>query len=89
MYLMDFRFEDDIFYTKFYGLPLSFLSGKPQMQRISNHKLPIAENLLNQNFKMDEPNAVWATDSNMRTELCIKALENAVRWHKTDFQVTI
>jgi putative transposase len=24
----------------------------------------------------------WATDSNMRTELCIKALENAVRRHK-------
>jgi putative transposase len=78
----------------------------------SNHKLPVTENLLNQNFKTDKPNAVWvtdisyiytyegwlylamikdiftkeivgwATDSNMRTELCIKALENAVRRHK-------
>jgi len=78
----------------------------------SNHKLPVAENLLNQHFKTDKPNAVWvtdisyiytyegwlylamvkdiftkeivgwATDSNMRTELCIKALENAVGRHK-------
>ncbi|MDD4402696.1 MAG: DDE-type integrase/transposase/recombinase [Desulfitobacteriaceae bacterium] len=77
----------------------------------SNHKLPVAENLLNHNFTTDRPSAVWvtdisyiytfegwylatvkdiftkeivgwATDNNMRKELCIKALENAVRRHK-------
>lgn len=78
----------------------------------SNHKLPVAENILNQNFKADKPGAVWvadisyiatregwlylatvkdiftkeivgyATADNMRTELCIKALENAIMRHK-------
>jgi putative transposase len=28
----------------------------------SNHNLPKAPNLLNQNFKVDKPNAVWVTD---------------------------
>ncbi len=28
----------------------------------SNHKLPVAENLLNQNFNIDKPAAVWVTD---------------------------
>ena len=74
----------------------------------SNHKLPVAENILNQNFKVDKPGVVWVTDisyintyegwlylstvkdiftkeivgwataDNMRTELCIKALSNAI-----------
>lgn len=78
----------------------------------SNHKLPVAENLLNQNFKTDRPGAVWVTDisyidtlegwlylatvkdiftkeivgwataDNMKTELCIKALESAVMRHR-------
>ncbi|HEY9059523.1 MAG TPA: IS3 family transposase [Pseudobacteroides sp.] len=78
----------------------------------SNHKLPVAENILNQNFNVDKPGAVWvtdisyigtdegwlylatvkdiftkeivgwATDSNMKTELCIRALNNAVMRHK-------
>jgi len=75
----------------------------------SNHKLPVAENLLNQNFNVDKPAAVWVTDisyigtnagwlylatvkdiftkeivgwataENMKTDLCIKALNNAVQ----------
>lgn len=28
----------------------------------SNHKLPVAENLLNQDFNIDKPNTVWVTD---------------------------
>lgn len=78
----------------------------------SNHKLPVAENILNQNLKVDRPGAVWvtdisyigtnqgwlylstvkdvftkeivgwATDDNMRTELCIRALNNAIMRHK-------
>lgn len=28
----------------------------------SKHNLPVAENLLNQNFKVDKPNAVWVCD---------------------------
>jgi putative transposase len=78
----------------------------------SNHKLPVAENILNQNFKTERPGAVWvtdisyigtkegwlylatvkdiftkeivgwATDDNMKTELCIRALNNAVKMHK-------
>lgn len=28
----------------------------------SNHQLPVAENLLNQNFKTDRPATVWVTD---------------------------
>lgn len=28
----------------------------------SNHNLPKAPNLLNQNFQVDRPNAVWVTD---------------------------
>lgn len=28
----------------------------------SNHRLPVAENLLNQNFTVMEPNQVWVTD---------------------------
>lgn len=78
----------------------------------SNHKLPVAENILNQDFNVDRPGAVWVTDisyigtnegwlylatvkdiftkeivgwataDNMKTELCIKALSNAVMRHK-------
>ena len=78
----------------------------------SNHNLPVAPNLLNQNFETTRPNAVWVTDisyidtyegwlylatvkdiftkeivgwataDNMRTELCINALENAIKRHK-------
>ena len=78
----------------------------------SNHKLPVAENLLNREFKVDKPNAVWVADisqfdtlegalylatmkdifqkeivgwslaDHMRTELCTKALENAVMKHR-------
>ena len=78
----------------------------------SHHKLPVAENILNQNFNVDSPAAVWvtdisyigtgqgwlylatvkdiftkeivgwATDDNMRTELCKRALNNAVMRHK-------
>jgi putative transposase len=78
----------------------------------SNHKLPVAENLLNQNFKVNKPGMVWVADisyigtdegwlylatvkdiftkeivgwstaDNMKTELCIKALKNAVMKHK-------
>jgi len=78
----------------------------------SNHKLPVAENILNQNFKVDKPGAVWVTDisyigtkqgwlylatvkdiftkeivgwataDNMKTELCRKALNNAIMRHK-------
>lgn len=78
----------------------------------SNHKLPVAENLLNQNFSINKPNAVWVTDitqfdtlegpvylatmkdifhkeivgwafaEHMRTELCLSALENAVKKHR-------
>jgi|LSQX01.3.fsa_nt_gb putative transposase len=74
----------------------------------SNHKLPVAENLLDQNFTVEKPNTVWVTDityvstdkgwqylasvkdlctkdivgwavdNHMRTELCVKALENAI-----------
>ena len=28
----------------------------------SNHKLPVAENLLNRRFKTDRPNKVWLSD---------------------------
>ena len=75
----------------------------------SNHKLPVAENLLNQDFKIDKPAAVWVTDisyvdtfegwlylatvkdictkeivgwatgDNMKTELCKRALESALK----------
>jgi putative transposase len=78
----------------------------------SHHKLPVAENILNQNFNVDNPAAVWvtdisyigtgqgwlylatvkdiftkeivgwATDDNMRTELCKRALNNAVMRNK-------
>lgn len=78
----------------------------------SNHQLPVADNILNQNFNVDKPGKVWvtdisyigtgqgwlylatvkdiftkeivgwATDDNMRTELCIKALNNAVMRHR-------
>jgi len=78
----------------------------------SNHKLPVAENILNQDFNVDRPGAVWVTDisyigtnegwlylatvkdiytkeivgwatnENIKTELCIKALNNAVKRHK-------
>lgn len=29
----------------------------------SDHKLPVAENILNQNFKVESPNSVWAADN--------------------------
>lgn len=78
----------------------------------SKHKLPVAENLLNQNFNAGKPASVWVTDisyistnegwlylatvkdiftkeimgwaaaDHMRTELCIKALQNAVKRHR-------
>lgn len=78
----------------------------------SNHSLPVAENILNQDFNVDKPAAVWvtdisyidtregwlylatvkdiftkeivgwATDDNMKTKLCTKALENAIRMHR-------
>lgn len=79
----------------------------------SNHNLPVAENILNQNFKeVNKPNSVWvsdisyistregwlylaivkdiftkeivgwATGNNMKTELCIKALNNAIWRHR-------
>lgn len=74
----------------------------------SNHKLPVAENLLNQKFNVDKSAAVWVTDiryigtregwlylatvkdifakeivgwatgATKKTELCKKALNNAV-----------
>jgi putative transposase len=77
----------------------------------SKHQLPVAENLLNQNFKTDSPETVWvadisyvytdegwlylatvkdifnkeivgwATADHMRTELCARALQNAVKRH--------
>ena len=78
----------------------------------SNHNLPKAPNLLNQDFKVDRPNKVWVTDitqfitergklylatvkdifhkeivgwalaPHMRAELCIEALQNAVKRHR-------
>lgn len=78
----------------------------------SNHNLPIAENLLNQEFDISEPNTVWVTDitqmttlegtlylavvkdlctkeivgwsaqNHMRKELCLEALNNAVKRHR-------
>lgn len=78
----------------------------------SNHQLPVAPNLLNQNFKVDRPGSVWVTDisyidtsegwlylatvkdiftkdivgwataNHMRTELCIKALESAIKRYR-------
>lgn len=78
----------------------------------SNHDLPKAPNLLNQDFKVDAPYKVWVTDitqlvtpdgkaylatikdifhkeivgwaiaNNMRTELCLEALRNAVMKHR-------
>lgn len=78
----------------------------------SNHKLPVAENILDQNFKTTRPATVWVTDisyihtlegwlylatvkdiftkeivgwataDNMKTELCLKAIKNAIMRHK-------
>ena len=78
----------------------------------SNHKLPVAKNILNQDFKTTSPNKVWvtdisyidtmeewlylatvkdmftkeivgwATDKHMRTSLCTRALQNAIRRYK-------
>lgn len=78
----------------------------------SNHKLPVAENILNQDFTVDRPLKVWVTDisyiatdegwyflatvkdiftkeivgwaaaDNMKTELCITALKNAIMQHR-------
>lgn len=78
----------------------------------SKHKLPVAENLLNQDFAAEKPGAVWVTDisyvatsegwlylatvkdicskdivgwaaaDHMRTELCIQALENAIKRYR-------
>lgn len=78
----------------------------------SDHKLPVAKNLLNRNFNVDKPNEVWvtdisyigtnegwlylatvkdlytkeivgfATDDNMKTQLCINALNNAINRFK-------
>ena len=65
----------------------------------SDHKLPVAENLLNQNFKVESPNSVWVTDisyistkeivgwataDNMKTSLCITALKNAIRRYRPE-----
>ncbi len=78
----------------------------------SKHQLPVAENLLNQDFKTDKPAAVWVSDlsciftdegwlylatvkdiftkevvgwaaaDHMKTELCLKALQNAITRHR-------
>ena len=78
----------------------------------SDHDLPVAPTLLNQDFKTDKPNSVWVTDityvhthegwlylaavkdiytkeivgwataNNMKTELCINALKNAIRRYR-------
>lgn len=78
----------------------------------SNHKLPVAENILNQNFKVERPGALfvgdisyictgkgwlylatvknictkeivgWATDDSIKTELCTRAVSNAVIRYK-------
>lgn len=78
----------------------------------SNHDLPIADNLLNQNFNVERPYSVWvadisyidteegwlylatvkdlfnkeivgwATSCNVKTDLCIKALESAIKRHR-------
>lgn len=78
----------------------------------SNHKLPVAENILDQDFRVEDPNKVWVTDisyietlqgwlylatvkdictkeivgwsaaDNMKTELCLQALDNAVNRHR-------
>lgn len=78
----------------------------------SKHQLPVAENLLNQDFKANRPAAVWVADisyvstdegwlylatvkdlfhkeivgwttsDNLKTELCERALQNAVKRHK-------
>jgi putative transposase len=78
----------------------------------SKHKLPVAENLLKQNFHTDKPLSVWVTDlsyiytdegwlylatvkdiytkeitgwataNHMKTELCLKALKNAVKRYR-------
>ena len=78
----------------------------------SKHKLPVAGNLLNQDFTTDRPGAVWVTDisylytsegwlylatvkdiftkdivgwataNHMRTELCTKALESALKRYR-------
>jgi putative transposase len=78
----------------------------------SSHKLPVAENLLNQNFDIDKPGSVWVTDityvdtlegwmylatvkdiytkeivgwataDNMKADLCINALKNAIARHR-------
>lgn len=78
----------------------------------SNHNLPKAPNLLNQEFKVDRPNTVWVTDitefktsggklylatikdlfhkgivgwalgNHMRMELCLDALNNAIKRHR-------
>jgi putative transposase len=78
----------------------------------SKHKHPVAENLLNQEFTVDRPGAVWVSDisylyttegwlylatvkdiftkdivgwataNHMRAELCIKALESAIKRYR-------
>lgn len=78
----------------------------------SDHNLPVANNLLNQNFNVNKPNTVWVTDisyigtregwlylatvkdictkeivgwataDNMKTSLCVKALDNAIKLFK-------
>ena len=46
---------------KQYGL-VAKAKRKTRMTTNSNHRLPVAENLLNQNFTVMEPNQVWVTD---------------------------
>jgi putative transposase len=78
----------------------------------SNHKLPVAPNLINQEFNIYQPNKVWVTDityidtfegwlylamvkdlctkdivgwatgDNMKTDLCKRALESAVKRYR-------
>lgn len=78
----------------------------------SNHNLPVAENILKQDFTTDSTNEVWVSDisyidtdegwlylatvkdifnkeivgwtvsNNMKTDLCMRALDNAVRKHR-------
>ncbi len=78
----------------------------------SKHRYPVAQNILNRDFKAEKPAAVWvtdisylptdegwlylatvkdiftkeivgwATDDNMKTELCLKALKGAIKRHR-------
>ena len=54
---------------KQYGL-VARARRKTRMTTNSNHKLPVAPNLLNQDFTVQKPNQVWVTDiSYFQTDL--------------------